>query len=320
MKKILSSTPILAIMCCLLWSIIFVPTKVGLTYFEYPFQYAGYTHLIAGLLLLPWGGFGCEYIKHVKENIWLVLKVAFFSTTLLYGAYYLGQSLIAPSLAALIVSAQPFFVFVMAHFMMKNERFTPMKVLSVILAVIGVVIVSYPSVRDIHVAGLSAVVGIAMVLVNCVSASYANITVSKVDFTRVKSRVLTSSQLTIGGFMLFIISIAVDGGVKPLPISNVQFLVATIAVVAFTVIAIMTWYSLLAREEVKVSELNMWKFIMPIFGTFISWAMIESDKPNVYSVTGVVVLTISLVLFYRSPLIGFFSRMFKKEKKESVEK
>ena len=312
------STPLLAIMCCLIWSVIFVPTKVGLTYFEYPFQYAGYTHLIAGLMLLPWGGFGREYILHVREHFALVLKVAFFSTTLLYGAYYLGQSLVAPSLAALIVSAQPFFVFVMAHFMMKNERFTPMKVVSVILAVIGVVIVSYPSVRDIEVAGLSAVIGIVMVLVNCVSASYANITVSKVDFTRVKSRVLTSAQLTLGGLMLFVISIAVDGGVKPLPLDNVEFLIATGAIIAFTVIAIMTWYSLLARPEVKVSELNMWKFIMPIFGTFISWAMIESDKPNVYSVTGVVVLTISLVLFYRTALVGFFSRVFKGNSKNVV--
>ena len=313
------STPLLAIMCCLIWSVIFVPTKVGLTYFEYPFQYAGYTHLIAGLMLLPWGGFGREYILHVREHFALVLKVAFFSTTLLYGAYYLGQSLVAPSLAALIVSAQPFFVFVMAHFMMKNERFTPMKVVSVILAVIGVVIVSYPSVRDIEVAGLSAVIGIVMVLVNCVSASYANITVSKVDFTRVKSRVLTSAQLTLGGLMLFVISIAVDGGVKPLPLDNVEFLIATGAIIAFTVIAIMTWYSLLARPEVKVSELNMWKFIMPIFGTFISWAMIESDKPNVYSVTGVVVLTISLILFYRTALVGFFTRVFKGNGKKAVE-
>lgn len=312
------STPLLAIMCCLIWSIIFVPTKVGLTYYEYPFQYAGFTHLVAGLCLLPWGGFGREYIKHVKEHFGLVLKVAFFSTALLYGAYYLGQSLVAPSLAALIVSAQPFFVFVMAHFMMKNERMTTMKVVSVILAVIGVVIVSYPSVRDIEVEGLSAVIGIAMVLVNCVSASYANITVSKVDFTRVKSRVLTSSQLTLGGLMLFGVSIAVDGGVKPLPLDNVEFLIATGAIIAFTVIAIMTWYSLLARPEVKVSELNMWKFIMPIFGTFISWVMIESDKPNVYSVTGVVVLTISLVLFYRTALVGFFSSVFKGNSKNVV--
>ena len=81
----------------------------------------------------------------------------------------------------------------------------------------------------------------------------------------------------------------------------------------------MTWYSLLARPEVKVSELNMWKFIMPIFGTFISWVMIESDKPNVYSVTGVVVLTISLILFYRTALVGFFARVFKGKSKKVVE-
>ena len=83
MKKILSSTPILAIMCCLLWSIIFVPTKVGLTYFEYPFQYAGYTHLIAGLLLFPWGGFGREYIKHVN-------MVGFKSGVFLYYTFIWG--------------------------------------------------------------------------------------------------------------------------------------------------------------------------------------------------------------------------------------
>ena len=71
-----------------------------------------------------WAGIGPRYFRQVGKNGTLVVKVALFSTTILYGAYYLGQNLLDPSLAALIVSAQPFFVAVMAHLLVKNDRFT----------------------------------------------------------------------------------------------------------------------------------------------------------------------------------------------------
>ena len=182
MKKILFSTPFLAIVTCLLWASTFVPTKIALEYLSSPLQLAGCTYLIAGIVLMPWAGIGPRYFRQVGKNGTLVVKVALFSTTILYGAYYLGQNLLDPSLAALIVSAQPFFVAVMAHLLVKNDRFTPLKVFSILLAIVGLVGVSFHSLVNMQAMGIADIGGILLMLVNCLSSAYGNINLSKDAF------------------------------------------------------------------------------------------------------------------------------------------
>ena len=100
----------------------------------------------------------------------------------------MGQNYIDGSLASLIVSAQPFFVAVLAHFMVRGDRFTPLKVLSILMAVVGLVIVSYPGLEMMSLdrsEGTFIVLGVSLMLVNCISAAYGNIIVSKIDFSKV---------------------------------------------------------------------------------------------------------------------------------------
>ena len=306
MKKILFSTPFLAIVTCLLWASTFVPTKIALEYLSSPLQLAGCTYLIAGIVLMPWAGIGLRYFRQVGKNGTLVVKVALFSTTILYGAYYLGQNLLDPSLAALIVSAQPFFVAVMAHLLVKNDRFTPLKVFSILLAIVGLVVVSFPSLVNMQAMGIAAIGGILLMLVNCLSAAYGNIIVSKVDFATVDIRVLNSAQLTLGGALLLALA-AGTGRWQPLPAEGAFYI--TLAIMVFIAVATMvTWFSLLSRPEVKVSELNMWKFLIPVFGSLEGWLLVEGDTPNAFSVTGMILLTASLLLFYHRPLGEFFFR------------
>lgn len=316
MKKLISSTPFLAIMTCLLWASTFVPTKVGLEYLSSPLQFAGYTYLIAGVVLMPWARIGPSYFRQVKDNLWLMLKVALFSTTILYGAYYLGQNLLDASLASLIVSAQPFFVAVMAHFLVKNDRFTPLKVLSIMMAVVGLIVVSFPNLVNMQAMGVSAIAGILLMLVNCVSAAYGNIIVSQIDFTKVNIRVLNSAELTFGGIFLLILA-AATGDWQPFPTAG-MFHIALVIKVFIAVATMVTWFALLARPEVKVSELNMWKFLMPVFGSIESWLLMKNDSPNAFTVTGLFVLTASLLIFYNRPLRDFFFR--KKNPAKTLEK
>jgi len=318
MKKILLSTPFLAIMTCILWASTFVPTKIGLEYLSSPLQFAGYTYLIAGVVLMPWARIGPSYFSQVKKHFPLMVKVALFSTTILYGAYYMGQNYIDGSLASLIVSAQPFFVAVLAHFMVRGDRFTPLKVLSILMAVVGLVIVSYPGLEMMSLdrsEGTFIVLGVSLMLVNCISAAYGNIIVSKIDFSKVDIRVLNSAELALGGIFLLAIA-ALAGHWQPFPAES-EFHLALLVKVFIAVATMVTWFALLARPEVKVSELNMWKFLIPVFGSIESWLMISGDNPNVYSVTGMIVLTLSLIIFYNRPLRDF---IFGGKKDEEMKK
>ena len=58
------------------------------------------------------------------------------------------------------------------------------------------------------------------------------------------------------------------------------------------------WFKLLQRPGVKVSELNLWKFIIPVVGAVLSWLLVPGENPEWLTITGMIIITGSLVLFY----------------------
>jgi drug/metabolite transporter (DMT)-like permease len=58
------------------------------------------------------------------------------------------------------------------------------------------------------------------------------------------------------------------------------------------------WFTLLQRPGVKVSELNLWKFIIPVAGAILSWLLVPGEKPEWVTVSGMIIITGSLVLFF----------------------
>lgn len=299
MKAFIKSTPFLAIVTCFLWASSFVPTKVGLDFFPAPLHYAGYTFIISGLILIPWANHKRNFIQQLKKHFPIALKIGFFSTTLLYGSYYTGQNYVDASIVSLIVGCQPLFVAIMAHFILKNEKFNKVKVFSIILAIIGLVVVSYPSFSEVKSIGWMSAIGIMLIIVDCLSASYGNIIVSQVDFARVDIRVINAAQLFLGGFMLMILAVIIEGPQQLPSFSNDGYLfyICLAAMVFITVFSAIIWFSLLARPNTKVSNLNMWKFLIPVIGSLQSWTLLRNDKPTLNSVIGLVIITASLLIF-----------------------
>jgi len=60
------------------------------------------------------------------------------------------------------------------------------------------------------------------------------------------------------------------------------------------------WFKLLQRPGVKVSELNLWKFVIPVLGAILSWLLIPDEHPEWLTVSGMIIITVSLIMFYRS--------------------
>jgi drug/metabolite transporter (DMT)-like permease len=60
------------------------------------------------------------------------------------------------------------------------------------------------------------------------------------------------------------------------------------------------WFRLLQRPGVKVSELNLFKFIIPVVGAILSWMLVPDEEPEWITVTGMIIITFSLIMFYRS--------------------
>jgi drug/metabolite transporter (DMT)-like permease len=110
--------------------------------------------------------------------------------------------------------------------------------------------------------------------------------------------VLSSASLFIGGVVLYLVSIPIEGSPQgPLPMEYWLILLWLSFMAAF---AFSLWFKLLQRPGVKVSELNLWKFIIPVVGAILSWWLVPDEHPEWLTISGMVIITVSLIMFYRS--------------------
>ncbi|HLN21652.1 MAG TPA: DMT family transporter [Bacteroidales bacterium] len=290
-----TNTVILAITSCLLWATAYASIKIGLLY-DTPFHFAGARFIISGLLILPFTVAPAIYIRQVRENWKVVSLVTLFQILVNYSFFYQGLNIVPGALGAVIVGSQPLVTAVIASIMNKNDKLTKNKLITIFSGIAGVIIISAG--RQAFKLGTALeLLGVFMLLIANAGVSVSNVIVS-VRGHGINPFVLSSSTLFLGGVILYLVSIPVEG------ISNWNMPVdywLSLAWLSFMAAAAFSiWYKLLQRPGVKVSELNLWKFIIPGIGAILSWLIVPGEKPDWFTVAGMIIITSSLVLFFRS--------------------
>lgn len=281
----------MAIVACLLWSSAFVGVKVGLKYHS-PLQFAGIRFVIAGLMLLPVIGNLVRFRKEVSDNFAYVCLIAFLQVILQYSLFYMGLNLVPASISAMIVGSSPLFVALVAHFAMPGDRMDRMKTMSILIGILGVAVITIGPNQLPSGAGI-AVWGVLFLLLNNLASGITNVVVARKKHT-ISPMVLTSASLFIGGAVLFIVSIPVEGiRVIDFP-AEYYFALGWLSFLSAAAITI--WNTLLRRPKVKVSKLNIWKFLIPVSGAILSWLIIPDESPDLISISGMILIAISLVL------------------------
>lgn len=304
MRKLFTSTTFLAVICCILWASPFVPLKIGLEIMPRPLEFAGYRFFLAGFFIAVFyalsrigkkndpgkGG----YFAQVRRNFPKILLISVFHTSLLYTCFYMGQMRVEAAIGALVVGSQPLFVAVFAHFMRRDDRLSWRKTAAILLGLAGLVIIASGKISGADLLGWTPIVGILFLVGNNMTSAFSNVLISRTQTDRLDPLVFSSSQLMVGGLTLLVISYPA-AGFHGFPTQGIWWV--SLAVLVFiSTVAIGLWFVLLARPGVKVSELNMWKFLIPVVGSMESWALMPEEYPQLYSVVGLLVLTSSLVL------------------------
>jgi drug/metabolite transporter (DMT)-like permease len=290
MKK---SDTIGAVIACLLWSTAFAGVKYGLRYAE-PLGFAGIRFMISGLFILPFCGksIGSHYSR--IQFYRLVIRVALFQTFLLYACFYLGMTRLPGALGAIIIGSSPLITAVIAHMMLPDDRLNSRKILCILLGIFGVILISV-SRKPWVPAGMIEFVGIILLLLGAVSSALGNIFVSQ-DKKQFDPFLLNASQLFLGGLMLTAVSLCVEG-VPRWPV-HFPFILNLLWLSFLSASAFSIWFMLLKRPDVKVSELNFWKFLIPVFGAVFSWLLLSEEKPDWISLAGMCSVSISILLFF----------------------
>ena len=297
-------TVVLAVTACLLWSTAFVGVKVGLNYCG-PFTFAGQRFMLAGLLLVPFWWKRRPDFCAVADHADLILVVALFQTFMLYGLFYFGMTLIPGALAAMVIGASPLVTAVLAHYCMAGDRMNQVKAASLGLGLSGVAVLSVSRLPWATAAGLAELAGIGVLLLSNVAGALGNILVAR-HRAELDPVFLNSAQLFIGGLGLWLLSLLLEvKPLQPLPWSYYAALgwLAFLSAAAFSI-----WFVLLRRPGVRVSELNLWKFLIPVCGALLSWLLLPEEGPSLWPVVGMLCITAAIVIFNLPGLRRFGAR------------
>jgi drug/metabolite transporter (DMT)-like permease len=284
-----------AIIACLLWSTAYAGIKLGLQY-DTPFHFAGIRFIISGLMILPFTVKPSVYLTMIRNNWKVVAWVTTLQIVVNYSLFYQGLNLVPGALGAVVYGAQPLIIALVAAFMHKDDRLTQKKIITIVFGISGVILISVGRQAFKLGTGLE-LLGVLMLLTGNVATAGSNVIIS-LKSKDINPFVLSSSSLFLGGVVLYLISIPFEARhVGPLPMRYWMILLwlSFMAASAFSI-----WYKLLQRPGVKVSELNLWKFINPVTGAILSWLLIPDEYPELLTISGMVIITLSLIIYYSS--------------------
>jgi len=293
MKNNLLKISLSAIFACLLWSTAATGIKIGLAYTT-PLLFAGIRFLLAGLILIPLSKGFAGYIDLLRNHFKTVILLSLFQTVLLYVLFFEGLTLVPGAIGSIINGSGPLVAAVLCHFVLKNDKMTLRKFLTILTGVIGIVLITV-SREHFTVKGAKEMLGIIMIFLSCISSAVGNIIVSgsKQKFNPIT---MNSLQIGLGGIMLLILSLIFEG--PPVVHFTAAFSITLAWLTLVSAAGFSIWFSLLRIENVKVSELNIWKFIIPVFGAICSWLFLPGESPTLLVVCGMIIIAVSIVLFY----------------------
>jgi drug/metabolite transporter (DMT)-like permease len=284
-----------AIIACLLWSTAYAGIKLGLQ-FDTPFHFAGIRFIISGLMILPFTVKPSVYLAMIRNNWKVVAWVTTLQIVVNYSLFYQGLNLVPGALGAVVYGAQPLIIALVAAVLHKDDKLTRKKIITIIFGISGVILISAGRQAFRLGTGLE-IIGVLMLLTGNVATAGSNVIVS-LKSKEINPFVLSSSSLFLGGVILYFVSIPLEvRHVGPLPLKYWMILLwlSFMAASAFSI-----WYKLLQRQGVKVSELNLWKFINPVTGAILSWILIPDEHPEWLTVSGMIIITASLIMFYKN--------------------
>jgi drug/metabolite transporter (DMT)-like permease len=282
-----------AIIACLLWSTAYAGIKIGLQ-FDTPLHFAGVRFIISGLVILPFTIKPLLYISMIRRHWKVILGVTILQIVINYSLFYQGLALVPGALGAVVYGAQPLIIAIVAAVLHKDDKLTRKKIITIIFGISGVILISVG--RQAFKLGTALeLLGIAMILIGNLATAVSNVLIS-LKSKDLNPFVLSSASLFFGGLILYLISIPFETTAKgPMP-REYWLTLAWLSFMAASAFSI--WFKLLQRPGVKVSELNLWKFITPVTGAILSWTLVPDESPELLTISGMVIITASLIVFY----------------------
>lgn len=295
---------LIAIFACILWGTAFPAVKIGLQEANNRYFFAGTRFFTSGfIVMLFFTRFSFRRIKfyfsQIKENFLFVALIGLIQTFVMYLFYYTALDYIDASISSVIMGTAPLWAAFTAHFLTKDDKLNLHKMIAILLACAGIVVIGLGQGMKGEF-GMKQIAGAFLFILSMTSSALSNVLTKKK--TDVDPFVLNSFQLMFGGGLLALLSFALENPMDATFTKEYWMVFAWLSMVSS--IAFSVWFYLLQKPEIKVSELNFWKFIIPVVGPILSWILIEGDDYAHSTMIGMLIVALAIIYYYK-PSVRF---------------
>ena len=233
----------------------------------------------------------------MMKDYWrLIAAITVLQTLFNYTLLYHGLDLVPGALGAVVVGSQPLVTAVISSLLNKNDKLSRKKILTIIFGIAGVIFISAGR-QALKLGSIIELLGVLMILMANIALATGNVLIS-LKSKGLNPFVLSSSSLFLGGVVLYLVSFPIEG--RPPDSFPKEYWIVLLWLSFMAAVAFSIWFILIQRPGVKISELNLWKFIIPVSGAILSWIFVPDEDPEWLTISGMIIITLSLMMFYRS--------------------
>lgn len=281
--KYLSKTSIMiliAMFCCFLWGSAFGCIKIGYDMFKISgndtasqILFAGIRFTIAGIMVVA-----VESVRQRKfvkpEHPGYIATLATFQTVLQYLFFYIGLAHTTGVKASIITGAGTFFTILICALGFKQEKLTTKKVVGSLIGFAGLIVVNLTG------TGLNfdlTFLGEGFIFIAAFSGAMAQGYIKKFS-AKANVVMLSGYQFFFGGVVMTIAGLVFGGKISLN--GDVWFITRAVALILYmgfiSAAAYTLWGILLKYND--VSKVATCKFMNPIFGAVLSFAILQETN------------------------------------------
>lgn len=277
------------------WSMTFVWYKDAYVYLK-PMTTIFLRLLISSVFLYGFCKFTGKLQKIKKEDLKLVLLMAFFEPFMYFMGESFGMQLVSPTVGAVIITTIPVFTPIMAWFAF-NEKITWLNILGIVLSFFGVLLV----VLGDNLSFSASPLGVSFLMVAVVAAiGYTGIIVKLSKKYNTYTIITTQNSIGVVLFLPFafifesdcILNLSFNFDML-LPLFELAIFGSSLAFILFT-------YGI---KHIGASRANMFTNIIPVFTAFFAFIK-YGDPITLKIIGGIVVVMFGLFLSQVSRLKG----------------
>lgn len=287
-----------ALFCMFLWGSAFPVLKLSYQELQIPpedfvtkIYFAGIRFFLSGILVLLFYLFFNKG-KRGKIDIKFLILLGIIQTAVQYIFFYIGVGNTSGVKSAILQASSTFLIVLFSHFIFKDDSLTLRKTAALIFGFGGVFAANISMGLDLNF----RLTGEGFLLLSSMANALGTILV-KLKGKDMNPMIMTMGQMIFGSLLLLI-----PGRILlPAPLVWTPFALGLLFYSAFISSAAFTlWYELL--KHYKSGEISVYQLFIPIFGSFLSLALLPKEYLNYNLIIGLILVCIGIWILNRKRL------------------